>query len=126
MVQPVDGAPFSVNKKVFEAAFSVMLCGCEAWFNVPLKSTETLSKAGVKKKIALLGVWNATHNFAVLLNVSIIQMILHSFYICSIIFLPWSISIKRHCDHQKVCLLLTAYFSQKKQTSNAFFSLIPP
>lgn len=48
IVQPANDAP--LKKKVFEAAFSAVLRGCEAWFNLPLKSTETLSKAGVKKK----------------------------------------------------------------------------
>lgn len=34
IVQPANDAP--LKKKVFEATFSAVLCGCEAWFNLPL------------------------------------------------------------------------------------------
>ena len=53
-------APFSVKKKVLEAAFmSCILYGCEAWLNVPLKMAETMYMKAVK---ALLGVRITTPN----------------------------------------------------------------
>ena len=53
-------APFTVKKKVLEAAFmSCILYGCEAWLNVPLKMVETMYMKAVK---ALLGVRITTPN----------------------------------------------------------------
>ena len=53
-------APFSVKRKVLEAAFmSCILYGCEAWLNVPLKMVETMYMKAVK---ALLGVRITTPN----------------------------------------------------------------
>lgn len=47
-------APFCVQLKVFEAAFSsAILYECQAWLKVPLTSVETLCMTGVK---SLLGV----------------------------------------------------------------------
>ena len=53
-------APFSVKKKVMEAAFmSCILYGCEAWLNVSLKVVEAMYMKAVK---ALLGVRITTPN----------------------------------------------------------------
>ena len=59
-------APFSVKKKVFEAAFSsAILYGCETWLKVPLKPVETLYMTGVK---TMLGVRTTTPNLMCLLE----------------------------------------------------------
>ena len=62
-------APFSVKKKVLEAAFmSCILYGCEAWLNTPLKMVETMYMKAVK---ALLGVRITTPNELCLIEAGI-------------------------------------------------------